>query len=115
MKTNRAFIERHLPPPYFTLTFALSWGGLLLLIGGPGAILGTSERTDPYVYLAMLVGPAVAGILPAGLVHGRAGLCDLLTRLTRWRVSARWYAVALLTAPLLVTATSFALSLTLPE
>ena len=37
-----------------------------------------------------------------GLVYGRAGLRDLLTRMTRWRVGARWYAVALLTAPLLV-------------
>jgi hypothetical protein len=62
----------------------------------------------------LLVGPSVAGILLTGLVYGRAGLRNLLTRMTRWRVGARWYAVALLTAPLLVTVVLFALSLTSP-
>jgi uncharacterized protein len=65
--------------------------------------------------LAMLAGPSVAGILLTGLLYGRAGFRDLLTRMTRWRVGARWYAVALLTAPLLFTAVSLALSLTSPE
>ena len=51
----------------------------------------------------MLAGPSVAGILLTGLVDGRAGLRELLSRLLRWRVGARWYAVALLTAPLCVT------------
>jgi membrane protease YdiL (CAAX protease family) len=50
-----------------------------------------------------------------GLVYGREGFRDLLTRMTRWRVGARWYAVALLTAPLLYGAISLALSLTSPE
>jgi membrane protease YdiL (CAAX protease family) len=35
--------------------------------------------------------------------------------MTRWRVGARWYAVALLTAPLLFMAVSLALSLLSPE
>ena len=50
-----------------------------------------------------------------GLVYGRAGFRDLLARMTRWRVGARWYAVALLTAPLLLTAVLLALSLISPE
>src|SRR5204862_2154516 len=45
-----------------------------------------------------------------GWVHGRGGLRDLLSRGLRWRVGARGYATALLTAPLLVTATLFGLS-----
>jgi membrane protease YdiL (CAAX protease family) len=69
----------------------------------------------PFVYLAMLLGPSVAGILLTGLVYGKAGFRDLLTRMTRWRVGARWYAVALLTLPLLVTAVLLALSLSSPE
>src|SRR5215212_7112477 len=51
--------------------------------------------------------PSVAGILLTGLLYGRAGLHDLLTRMRRWRVGARWYALALLTAPLLFTAVLF--------
>lgn len=39
---------------------------MLLIIGGPGGIRGTAAQTNPlfpWVYLAMLVGPSVAGIL----------------------------------------------------
>ena len=43
------------------------------------------------------------------------GFRDLLTRMTRWRVGARWYALALLTAPLLHEVVSLALSLISPE
>lgn len=117
MTTIKAFIERHPLPAYFTLAFAISWGAVLLVIGGPGGIPGTTEQTEtllPLVVLVMLVGPSVAGILLTGLVHGRAGLRELLSRLTKWRVGARWYAVALLTAPLLVTAVLLALSLSSP-
>jgi len=48
------------------------------------------------------------------VVGGRAGLHTLRARLLRWRVGARWYAVALLAAPLLGTATLAALALISP-
>jgi uncharacterized protein len=48
----------------------------------------------------MLAGPSVAGILLTGLVDGREGFRDLLSRMTRWQLGARWYAVAFLTDPL---------------
>jgi membrane protease YdiL (CAAX protease family) len=118
MKTIQAFIERHPVLSFYALAFAITWGGLIMVVGGPGEILGTPEIFETrfaLVMLAWLAGPSVASILMTGLVHGRAGFRDLLTRMTRWRVGARWYAVALLTAPLLVTATLFALSLTSPE
>jgi membrane protease YdiL (CAAX protease family) len=114
MKTFKAFVKRHPLPTYFALTFAISWGGVLLVIGGPGGIPGTREQIEtllPFAVLAMLAGPSVAGTLLTGLIHGRAGLREFLSRLLRWRVGARWYAVALLTAPLLVTAVLLALSL----
>jgi CAAX protease family protein len=57
-------------------------------------------------------GIALAGILVIALAYGRVGPRDLRSRLFRWRVGVRWYAVALLTAPLLMTAILFALSLT---
>ena len=117
MTAIKAFIKRHPVPTYFALTFVISWGGILIGHGGPGGIPGTREQFErllPVVILAMLAGPSVAGILLTGLVHGRAGFRELLSRLLRWRVGARWYAVALLTAPLLVTATPLALSLLSP-
>jgi membrane protease YdiL (CAAX protease family) len=53
----------------------------------------------------------VAGILLTGLLYGRAGLREFRSRLLKWRVGARWYAVALLTAPLWYIAVLLALSL----
>lgn len=107
------FVLRHPVSTYFALTFAISWGGILLVIG-PAGIPGTEEQVErllPYVYLAMLAGPSTAGIAMTSLKYGRSGLRELRTRLLRWRVGPRWYAIALLLAPLLATATLLALSL----
>jgi hypothetical protein len=111
MTTIKAFIKRHPVPTYFALAFAISWGGMLIVVG-PGGIPAAPEQTEmlfPIALLAMLAGPSVAGILLTGLVHGRAGFRELLSRLFSWRVGARWYAVALLATPLLAMATLFAL------
>ena len=85
---------------------------------GPGGLPATKEQAEllfPFVLLALFAGPSVAGIVLTGLVYGRAGFRNLLTRMTRWRIGARWYAVSLLSAPLLVTATLLAPSLSSPE
>jgi membrane protease YdiL (CAAX protease family) len=87
-------------------------------VGGPGFLAGTNWQTDPLflmAILAMLAGPPVAGILLTILVSGKEGARDLLSRLFRWRVGARWYVVALLTAPFLEAAVLLALSLLSPE
>ncbi|HYN06078.1 MAG TPA: hypothetical protein VES67_01685, partial [Vicinamibacterales bacterium] len=84
----------------------ISWGGALLAIGGSGGMSGTTPASDPrfpFAGLTMLAGPSVAGILLTSLVHGKAGLRAFRSRLLEWRVGARWYVVALLTAPLLMT------------
>jgi membrane protease YdiL (CAAX protease family) len=98
---------------YFALTFAISWGAALLAIGDAGGMRGTTPGSDPRfasAVMAMLAGPSVTCLLLTALVSGRQGLCALLSRLVKWRVGARWYAAALLTAPVLMTATLFALS-----
>jgi membrane protease YdiL (CAAX protease family) len=118
MKTIKAFVESHPLLSFYALAFAITWGGLIMVVGGPSEVLGSPELLGtrfPFVMLAWLAGPSVASILMTGIVYGREGLRDLLTRVTRWRVGARWYAVTLLTAPLLVTAVLFALSLNSPE
>jgi len=69
------------------------------------------ETSGAFVYVAMLVGPSGAGILLTGLLNGRAGFRDLFSRLFKWRVDARWYAVALLTAPLMIAPILLGLSL----
>jgi len=69
------------------------------------------ETAGALVYVAMLIGPSWAGIFLTGLFDGRIGLRELLSRLTKWRVGARWYAVALLTAPLMIATILLGLSL----
>jgi len=109
------FIKRHPVLTYFILTFAISWSGFILVVGGPSGFPGVPEQFEtllPFVAWAMLAGPSVAGILLISLIYGRAGFRELLSRLLRWRVGVRWYAVALLPAPLLAVAVLFALSQT---
>jgi CAAX protease family protein len=109
----KGFVRRHPVLSFYLLTFAISWGGFLL-VGSPGLLSGTDWQTDPLFPVAIMVllaGPAVAGLTLTGVVSGRAGYRDLLVRLGRWRVGARWYAVALLSAPLLMMATLAILSL----
>jgi membrane protease YdiL (CAAX protease family) len=104
---------RHGLVAYFALTFAISWGGALLAIGGAGAMRGTTPGSDPrfaYAVIAMLTGPTVTGVALTALLYGRAGLCDLCSRLLTWRVGFRRSTVALLAAPVLMTGTLLALS-----
>jgi membrane protease YdiL (CAAX protease family) len=118
MTTIKAFIKSHPLLSFYALAFAITWGGLIMVVGGPSKILGNPDLLGPrfaFVMLAWLAGPSVASILMTCIVNGSKGLRDLFTRMTRWRVGARWYAVALLSAPLLVTAILFALSLSSPE
>lgn len=116
MSTIRAFLTKHAVLIYFGLTFLISWGGILIVVG-PSGIPGTPAQIEtllPIMVLALLAGPSVAGLLMTGLARGRAGLREFLSRLLKWRVGARWYGVALLTAPLLMTGVLLALSLLSP-
>src|SRR5215217_5017588 len=118
MTTIRAFVKRHPLLSFYALVFAIAWGGILILAGGPGGIPTNEEqfqRLMPWVMVVWLAGPSVAGILLTGLLYGREGFRNLLTRMSRWRVGARWYALALLTAPLLYVGVSLTLLLTSPE
>jgi len=117
MTTIKTFIKPHPVLTFYAVVFAISWGGVFMVVGGPAAIPGPSEQVDRLWPVAMLVwfaGPSLAGSLLTGLVAGRAGFRDLLTRMARWRVGTRWYAVALLTAPLLYVAVLPVLSLLSP-
>jgi hypothetical protein len=112
-----AFTRQHPLLTYLALTFAISWGGILLAVGRGGfAVNGEqSERLFILMYLAMLAGPSIAGIVLTRIVYGTAGLRDLESRLLRWRVGVRWYAAALLIAPLAITVVLLTLSRISPE
>lgn len=103
---------RHPVFVYFVLTLLITWGSLLVVMG-PLGMLGVNEvpaERMTWVYLAMLLGPAIAGPLMIAATDGRPGFANLFSRLRRWRVAAIWYAIAVLTAPGLVTLTLLLLS-----
>src|SRR3712207_8923497 len=89
MKTIKAFIKSHQLLSYFALTFAISWGAILLAVGfGPGGLSATPQQFKmaiPYVVPAMILGPSVATIAMTGLLYGRAGFGKLRSRLLEWR------------------------------
>jgi membrane protease YdiL (CAAX protease family) len=114
MTATKTFVIRHPVVTCFVLTFLISWSGVLLVLGR-GAFTGATEPADvqlPFIYLAMLAGPTVAGLLLTGVVSGKAGFSELLSRLLTWRVAVSWYAVALLAAPLFMMAVLIPLSFT---
>ena len=69
------FIRKRPLLAYYVLTFALSWGGFLLVVG-PGSLVNTNWQAQGKflaAVLVMLAGPSIAGLLLTGLVDGRAG------------------------------------------
>jgi uncharacterized protein len=112
----KTWIARHQVPIYFVLAFAVSWGAVLFIVHGShlSPNLGTQRDVLP-VLLAMLAGPSGAAILLTGLIHGNAGLRAWLAGARKWRLEARWYAVALLTAPFMTIALFLTLSFVSPE
>ena len=115
MEGLRILTGSHPVLTYFALTFAISWGGVLAAVVGSGAMDGTGPTSDPrflYAVAAMLAGPSIAGIFMTAVLEGRNGVRALAARVLRWQVGARWYALALLTAPALWLLTLFGLSFT---
>jgi len=109
----RGFIQRHPALSYYVITFLISWGGVLLVIA-PTGLHATSEqfaKLFPLAVMAMVTGPITAGIFLTWVVYGQPGLRDFGARLVRARVAARWYAIALLLAPLYFIATALLVAL----
>lgn len=117
MTAIRTFIQKHPVLTYFALVFAISWGGFVAMFGADSLPLSWErfEQIGPLLYVVIIAGPSIAGLLVTALVYGRAGLRDLLGRLLEWRVGVRWYALAILATPLLSLAVQFALSLLSPK
>jgi hypothetical protein len=91
---------------FFILTFGYS--GLLML-----PVLASSLGWLPFhmarlpallIQLLAVWGPTLSALLLTGLISGKAGMRDLLSRLVRWRVGVQWYAFVLLSWPAMILA-----------
>ncbi len=108
------FIKRHPVFSYYFLVFAISWGGILILIGGPGNIPDTNENAEKLFFPALIImfaGPFMSGIIMNYFTDGMGGVRKLISRLLRWRVKVIWYLIAVLTGPLTVATVLFGLSI----
>lgn len=110
MQSVKVFLQRHAVAVYFSLVLLISWGGFLVLVGPKLLRGGAEQATDAFLLFPIIVvGVCLVGIALTGILDGKNGLRNLFTRIGRWRVGARWYAVALLTPPVLMLAVLFAL------
>ena len=76
---------------FVALAYALSWAWAFPLVFlGDIVHRGVGLPTN----LPALVGPALAAFVVTALVSGRAGVRDLLGRVARWRMPARWWVAA---------------------
>lgn len=106
-----SLVKRYPVSAYFFLTFAISWGGSFAVLG-PKFFPGEAHRmTDGILaFLVMLLGPSLSGLILTRVADGRAGSRGLLGRMRRWQVGPRWYLVAGLTFPVLISVVLLALS-----
>lgn len=109
---SKSFVRKHPLISYFCLAFLISWLGGFAAVGSK-FLSGSAMDPGDYapLFLVMLIGPSLAGILMTALSNGRSGLKDLFTRMRLWRVEARWYLAALFIPPSLIMVILLGLSL----
>jgi membrane protease YdiL (CAAX protease family) len=85
------WLRRHAVISYFVIAYALSWAVWI-----PMALVGARVYQGQAwpSHIPGLFGPLAAAFIMSAVVAGSAGMRDLLRRMLRWRVVARWYLVA---------------------
>ncbi len=97
-----SYIKKHPTFFYFLLTFIISWGTVILISGGLSGFPKDKQEFQNMVTLfipAVLGGPSISGLLMIGLVYGKKGYRELLSRLFTWKVNIKWYLIALFVGP----------------
>jgi CAAX protease family protein len=102
LQRDESAVRAHPAVSYFALTFGISWAGAATILA-PRWLHGAAapKFSGLMVFPAMLLGPAVAGIVMTGIVAGRPGVLKLWAGLHKAKIPGRWYLV-LLIAPVLI-------------
>jgi membrane protease YdiL (CAAX protease family) len=88
---------------FVLLTYAITWGLILTFLASKGFQLADISLADGFVmFLFMLAGPSLSGLLLTWRFEGRRGLAEMAERARRWRVRPAWIAIALGTNPLVL-------------
>lgn len=95
------WIKKHVLWFYIVLAYALTWGGSAVHLAiSHGSAAGISTLTQVPAALLVLLGPALAALVAAGVEQGGRGLKHLLRSLLAWRVGWGCW-VLILTYPIL--------------
>jgi membrane protease YdiL (CAAX protease family) len=98
-------LRRHPVRSFFALTYAISWGGILIVMAASDFDLLDQRPLDTgFIFVLMLLGPSLSGLALTALLQGRQGLRQFGASLVHWRVGIRWVLFAMLTMPLLLIA-----------
>jgi len=99
------WLNRHPLSGFVALVFGISWGGIAVIIAARGFDLSPLQPVEGgLMFLMMLLGPSLSGIVCIASLDGRAGLRATWQSARHWRVAPGWWAVALLTIPVTLLA-----------
>jgi len=76
---------------------------MMSLFMGMPTTSGQFNSYGPVALIPFLLGPVTVSLLLTGLLYGKTGLQELLSKFIKWRVSIVWYLIAILTAPVLLS------------
>ena len=83
---------------FFLLAYALSWAlGIPLALAKQGVI---RPILPEWAHYFVAFGPLLSALIITSATRGQSGMKELLARMNQWRVSGRWWCVAL--SPLIV-------------
>ena len=99
MNAIASFIKRYPQAVFWGIAYVLNWGGWIMYMLYPSDL-----------WQLLIWGVALGGLFVTAVADGRSGVKVFLSRIVRWRVHIKWYAVALL-LPLAVRLTAFGLNL----
>ncbi|MDX3056490.1 CPBP family intramembrane metalloprotease [Streptomyces sp. NE06-03E] len=113
----RAGMRRYPLTWFFSLAFVLSWVGWVpYILSGNGQ--GVLDFTFPGgeaagqllgVLPGAYLGPILSAFIVTAVADGRPGLRAWAGRMTKWRVGWRWWAAIIVTVPLVLVLTLYAL------
>ena len=108
------FFKRYSVLLYFLLTFAISWGGMILAIGGFRQLIIPTDKFNnllPFVILAILAGPSLTGFIMTALTNGREGFKEYKVHLFKRDIRIKWYVIAFFMGPSIMATIYLILSL----
>ena len=121
--SGKEFVRKHSLLLYFLLTYIISWGGIILILGPAGFQIFSGEKilTEGFskqvlfIWLVMLAGPTISSFLLTWSLDGKEGLKRLIASIVNVKVGIKWYAASLFLIPLVLLAILFLLSFNSPR